>query len=150
MQLPVNDQPLLGKHITLLLELFKSKTSTVWSWRNDTVAATGTTYFAPWTGSDGTVEKDCQVLLPRAGVIKNLAVRHLTAGSVSDRLVYTVQLNGLATALEVSLPGKSTACVHHNISIPFRQDDLLSVRITRPDGSVATAPGDILLSFEVQ
>jgi len=147
-RLPVGQEPVLGRHITDLLDLFRSKATGFQLWHTDP-ANTGTTYVVPYASSDTGTESNAQLLIPRASTLSGFVVRHLTAGTSSRRLVYTVRLNGEDTSLSLSVAGTLTDPVSSTVRIPMAQFDRLSVKITRPDGSVATAPSNVLVSFEV-
>lgn len=77
----------------------------VLTWGNETIAsAADARYLSP--GHDmGTASlvNDAQIPAPRAGTLRNLFARHNSAAGNGNAVVYTVFVNGVATALTVSL-----------------------------------------------
>ena len=146
--LPVGNEPVLGRHLTDLIELIRERAATLFMGHNS-IANTGTTYLRLNTTADTATHVQAKLVMPRDATVANLRVRHLVAGTSANRARYTVLRNDEPTALTVDVVGTSTAHVVSALRVPVVAGDLLSVRVTRPDGSLATAPTDVAFSFEV-
>jgi hypothetical protein len=102
-------------------------------WGNDTVAAAADTrYLSP--GRDGTAPlvDFAQMPLPRAGTLRRLFVRHNAAGGNGNAVVYTVLVNGIATALTVTLATGAVGQVSDLINaVAGAQGDRVSLRASK-------------------
>lgn len=118
------------------------------TWGNNSVAATTTTRFlTPWYDESTAQTIVVAWRIPRAGTIRNMRVRHnITAGN-GNAIVYTLLVNGVATALTVSLA--STAADGSDLvnTVAVAAGDLVSVRATKA-AAVGTSPTDIIASME--
>lgn len=121
-------------------------------WGNESVSATTTTrYLTPGYGHV-TANSDASpigVVMTRAGVLRNLRVKHRTAGGNANAIVYTVYKNGVATALTVSIAASSTTEVTDVAnSVTFVAGDQIALVATKA-ASVGSSPGEIQSVCEV-
>jgi hypothetical protein len=72
-----------------------------------------------------------QFRLPRAGTVRNLRIRHnITAGN-GNLIVYTVRINGVATALTVSLASTVSDGSDLVNSVVVASGDLIDIEVTK-------------------
>jgi hypothetical protein len=89
-----------------------------------------------------------QVRVPRAGTLKNFYVRHnITAGN-GNPIVYTIRINGVGSALTVSL--NSTTADGNDLAntVGVAKGDLIDVIITKA-AAVGASPRDVTVSVEL-
>jgi hypothetical protein len=116
---------------------------------NASVAATTTTrYLTP--GFDGVTAPTTpvQFRVPKAGTLRRLRVRHNTGAGNGLAIVYTVRVNGVASALTVSMA--STAADGSDLvnTVAVAAGDLIDIEVTKA-ASVGTSPADVMASLEV-
>lgn len=120
----------------------------VLTWGNNSVAATTTTRFlSPWYDESTAQTVAVAWRAPRDGSIRSMRVRHnITAGN-GNPIVYTLLVNGVATALAVSLA--STAADGSDLvdAVAVVAGDLLSLRVTKA-AATGASPTDIIVSVE--
>jgi hypothetical protein len=118
-------------------------------WGNGSVAATTTTRFLS-AGFDSALASTTEIPVPiaTAGVLRNLYVRHNVAVGNGNAIVYTVMVNGVATALTLSLVtgavGQASDLAN---TVAVVAGDRVSIRVTKA-ASVGTAQTDVTASFE--
>ena len=99
---------------------------------NDTINGSTTSYYNPYagTGVDGT-EATRQGVIPITGVVKNLFVRTATTQGAGGSLVFTVRLNGVSTALTLTVAAGATAGTFSNTTNSFNitAGDLISHQV---------------------
>lgn len=120
----------------------------VLTWGNNGVAGTTTTRFlSPWYDEDTAQTVVISWRIPRAGTIRNMRVRHNILAGNGNAIVYTLLVNGVATALSVSLA--STAADGSDLvdAIAVVAGDLVAVRVTKA-ASTVQSPTDIVASME--
>jgi hypothetical protein len=111
------------------------------SWGSDNLTATTTDrYLYPGWDSGGAPTAIRNRAMPRAGIIRNLFVRHNTGNGNGNPVVYTVVLNGVPTALSVSKASGAIGSVS-NVSdtVVVAQGDLIALVATK---AAATGSGD--------
>lgn len=97
-------------------------------------AAADTRFLGPWFGGQGEVASTSiiDIIAPRAGVLDNLFVRHNAATGNGNNVVYTVMLNGVATALTVTRAtgavGTSSDLVN---TVTVAQGDRIALQATK-------------------
>jgi hypothetical protein len=104
------------------------------TWGNDNIgAAADTRYLSPGRGVTASLMPVIyQVPVPRAGFVRNLVVRHNSAAGNGNNVVYTVLLNGVATALTVTVPtGVVAQAIDIVNSVPVAQGDRLELRASK-------------------
>ena len=92
-------------------------------------------YLWPWfdqSGNFGDGSVPIAMPLPRAGTIRNLFVQHNDPVGDGDPVVYTLWLNGVATALAISLASNAAGPVGNvAVDVPVLLGDIISVRASR-------------------
>lgn len=93
-----------------------------------TVNADWIRYVWPWSGDSAaeTVEGEAQMIVPKAGTVKNLYV-HGTENGLDGNLVITVRKNGVDTALTITLGATVTTGSDTSNSFSVVAGDLLSI-----------------------
>lgn len=148
MKLPVGAEPLLGKHLQDLQELFRKSASTIVTYQS-TISDTGPTYLPTPEGDDTGSESTALILIPRKCILTNFSVQHI-GGTDSKRLRYIIRTNYRDSAISITLPSRETTARSSPISIPFKQFDILTIRVDRPDGNFAgSQPSRTLFSWEL-
>jgi hypothetical protein len=97
-------------------------------------AAADTRFLGPWFGGQGEVASTSiiEVVMPRAGVLRNLFVRHNAATGNGNSVVYTVMLNGVATALTVTLATGAIGTASDLINtVTVAQGDRIALRAVK-------------------
>lgn len=100
-------------------------------------AAADTRFLSPWYGDDLSfgllTPAAADIPVPRAGTLRNLFVRHNTANGNGASVVYTIMVNGVATALTVTLAtgaiGQGSDLVN---SVVVAQGDRVRLRAVKP------------------
>jgi hypothetical protein len=122
----------------------------VLTWGNDSVAAAADTRFlTPGRGGTAVTTDINELPAPRAGLLKNFFVRHNSANGNGNSVVYTVLVNGAATAITVTLAtgvvGQASDTVH---TVAIAQGNRISIRATK---AVAIGNGtvDVQTSLEM-
>jgi len=117
-------------------------------WGADSVGTSVTTRYLTPGYEDGLAQTvPIQIRAVRAGTLQKLRVRHnITAGN-GNPIVYTLRVNGVATALTVSLA--STVADGSDLvnTVAVAAGDLLDFRVTKAAGVVAS-PADIVATVE--
>lgn len=146
MRLPREAEPLLGRHIDELTT--QVQTPAAYFFHCD-LSNSGTTYVSNYATSDVANEVDAQILVSRSCTLQNFCVKQVTAGTSNNRAVYTVRLNGADTESTISLTGLDVQFRKSLKKIKLAPGDLICVGIRRPDGSIATAPTNVCLTYEL-
>jgi len=97
------------------------------------------------TGAAPTVVREFRI--PRAGVLRNMRVRVGAPGAGTETVSYTLQINGVDTALVTTM--LVTAADGSNlVNAPaVAAGDRIGIKVTK-SGIVAPSPGDVLCSIE--
>jgi hypothetical protein len=114
---------------------------------NDSVGASVTTrYLSPWFEDTLAQTVPAQWRIPRAGTLRSLRVHQNGPAGNGGLIVYTVRINGVATALSVSMA--STAADGSDLvdSVVVAAGDLIDIEITKAL-AIATSPTDVLASM---
>lgn len=123
----------------------------LFAWQNNAISSSSGTFVQPGytTGIAGSSEAKYQVIATRGGKLRNLYVKHGTAGTYASAVTYTVRINGVNTTLAASANGNSTTAGSDTTHSPtVVAGDLLSVIITA-GGAISTPPSNIMVSFEL-
>jgi len=118
------------------------------TWGALDVAATTTTRFL-WPGfvNAQAPTTTIQWRAPRAGTIRNLFLRHGTPAGNGNAIVYTLRVNGVASALTVSLASTSANGSDTVNAVAVAAGDLLDLQVTKA-ADVVTSPTNIMASLE--
>jgi len=114
----------------------------------NSVSATTTTRYL-WPSYDDSLcpTSPVQYRAPRAGTLQKLYVKHNTPAGNGNAIVYTLRINGVASALTVSLA--STAADGSDLvnTVAVAAGDLLDIEVTKA-ASVGSTPQNIVASLE--
>lgn len=123
--------------------------SAVLFWGNNSVSATTTTrYLSP--GFDQTLAQTTPVAfrVPRAGTIRNMYVIHNTGAGNGSAIVYTLRVNGVATALSVSLASTGSTAEDIVDTVAVVAGDRIDIEVTKA-ASVGSSPVDVNVTVEL-
>jgi len=103
-------------------------------WGNSAITASATTrYLSPGyeNGSAPVVAGLVRFAVTRPGALRNMFVVHNMPGNTANLITYTLDKNGIATALAVSVP--SNASIGSNIvdSVMVVAGDLIDIKVTK-------------------
>lgn len=116
---------------------------------NNSVTATTTTrYLVPGYTAGTAPTAPVQYRLPSAGTVRRLRVRHNTGAGNGLAIVYTVRINGVASAVTVSLASTATDGSDLVNTVAVAAGDLIDIEVTKA-ASVGTSPAEIMASLEV-
>jgi len=118
-------------------------------WGDNTVGSTTTTRYLTPGYDDGLAETiPTQIRAIRAGTVQNMRVRHNTPGGNGNSIVYTLRVNGVASALSVTLA--STASDNSDLAstVAVAAGDLLDIEVTKAAVVGAGGPNNVALTVE--
>ena len=116
-------------------------------WGADNVTATTTLRYLPYGYSLGSAPANpLRYRMPRGGTLRDLRVRHNNPQGNGLPIVYTVAINGVPTALLVSLPSTSVDGANLVDAIPVAANDLIAIQVSKAAG-VGTSPMEITASL---
>jgi len=115
----------------------------------ETVTATTTTRYLPpgYAGGTDVPINPVALRVPRAGVLRQLYLRHNQTAGNGNSIVYTVRVNGVASALSVSLASTSQNGADTSNSIAVAAGDYIDIEVTKAS-SVGTSPAAIVATLE--
>lgn len=118
-------------------------------WGDASVSATTTTRYLTPGYADGTSgTSPIQFRMLSAGTLRRLRVRHNSTAGNGNAIVYTVRVNGVASALTVSLASTSSDGSDLSNTVAVAAGDLVDIEITKAT-SVGTSPSEVMASLEV-
>lgn len=114
---------------------------------NSVGASTTTRYLYP--SFDGGLAQTAviQFRAPRAGTLRNLRVQVRAGAGNGNTIVYTLRVNGAASALTASLASTGTSTSDLVNTVAVAAGDLLDLEVTK-GAAVGTSPTDIVTSVE--
>jgi hypothetical protein len=122
------------------------------AWGNNSVGGTTSTrYLDPWgaqnqiAGTDGTTNP--RHVAVRAGTLRNLYARHGNPDGNGNDIVYTVRVNGIATALTVTLASTGSQASDTVNSVAVVAGDNVDVEITKAAG-IGNSPDGVTVQAE--
>jgi hypothetical protein len=133
--------------IDLALAAAGGAATAVLSWGGGSIAAsTATRYLSPWWDTGIAPLSPVQWRSPRTGTVRSLRIRHNTPTGNGNDIVYTLRVNGVATALTVTVASTSADGSDLVNSVAVAPGDLLDIEVTKATtivdgllGVVATA-----------
>jgi hypothetical protein len=111
------------------------------------VTSTTTNYLFPCYSDSLAQTTAIQFRASRAGILRNMYVRHNITGGNGNAIVYTLRKNGIATALTVSLASTANDGSDLVNSVSVAKGDLIDVEVTKAAG-IGGTPRDITVSME--
>ncbi len=114
---------------------------------NSVVATTATRYLTPYYHDAEAQTAAIQFRVPRAGLFRNLRVRHNSPNGNGNAIVYTLRVNGVASTLTVSLASTSSDGSDLVNSVSVAAGDLVDIEVTKAL-AVGTSPNDIIATAE--
>ena len=118
---------------------------------NDSVGSDPSARFLdPGYGNNSTAPTvGISIIVPRGGTLRNLFVRHHAATSSANTVTYTVQVNGVDTALVATLAANVVATASNTVdTIVVAQGDRITVKVTK-SGTVGAGSLKAVASMEV-
>jgi len=117
-------------------------------WGNDVVGGTTTTrYLTPGYDESLAQTMAVQIRAVRAGTLRNLRVRHNVPAGNGNNIVYTLRVNGAATALSATLASTATDSADLVNAVVVAAGDLLDFEVTKP-ALVGASPNDVVATVE--
>jgi len=122
-------------------------TYSVLIWGDDGIATSTTTRYLTPGYDDGTAETTvAEFRLPAAGTLKNLRVRHNTAGTGAATITYIVQKNSVDTSLLVAMSNTAQDGSDLVNTVSVAAGDLVSIKVTK-SAAITTSPDNIVASL---
>jgi hypothetical protein len=124
--------------------------STAFFWGNGSVAGTtATRYLEPGYegGTAPLVTAIVQIRAPFAGTLRNLFIRQGGPSGNGNPIVYTVRVNGVASALSVSIPSTTANGSNTVATAAVAQGDLIDIEVTKAL-AIGASPSRITATME--
>jgi hypothetical protein len=119
------------------------------TWGAGDIAKTTTTrYLFPGYDDDLAQTDIIQWRVPRNGTVRNLRVRCNAVGAAATNLTYTLRVNGVGTALAVTMAASSADGSNLANSVVVSAGDLVDIEVTKAAVLVGAKPYDIVASVE--
>ena len=120
------------------------------SWGNQDVGSTVTTrYLSPGFDEISASTTPIQIRVPfAAGTLKNMQVDHNGPNGNGNPIVYTLRVNGVPSALTVSLSSLVADGSDNVHSVAVVQGDHLDIEVTKAAG-VGTSPDHVTVTLEI-
>ena len=114
---------------------------------NGVTATTTTRYLSPGVSGGNALTSAISLVVPRDGTLQNLYIRHNFTNGNGNAIVYTVRINGVGSALTVSLA--STTAVGSDLvnTVFVNQGDTVDIEVTKAI-VIGNSPGRIVASME--
>lgn len=127
---------------------YSDLTATCLFFGNSGLTTTTTTRFlTPGFAPSNAQTTAVQYRVPCAGTLRNLRVRHNAAGVGGNLIVYTVRINGAASALSVSMAANATDGSDLANVVVAAAGDLIDVQVTKAV-AIAGTPNDVTATVE--
>jgi hypothetical protein len=120
----------------------------VLSWGTDTINTTTTTRFlAPgYIAAAGTTDV-YRIRAPRAGTLRNLHIMQNTVSSSTTNITYTVLVNGVSSALTITMAANVTTAADTADTVVIAKGDQITLQVTKA-GTLASAVQQVVVSVE--
>jgi hypothetical protein len=117
-------------------------------WGGGNLAATTVTRFLwPWYGDELVPTAAVQIRVPRPATLRRFYVRHNTPIGNGNAIVYTLRVNGVATAVTVSLASTGTDVSNLVNSAVVAAGDLVDIVVTK---AVAIGNGNVTVTATIE
>jgi hypothetical protein len=90
-----------------------------------------------------------RIRVTRAGTLQNLVVMQNTPSTASGTVTYTVNVNGVSSALTVTIAGNVTTGQDFVHTVSVNQGDQLTLQVTKT-ASVSPAVSQVIVTVELQ
>ena len=110
-------------------------------------ATTTTRYLSPGFDPGTSPTSPPAFRVPRAGTLRNLYLRQNTTAGNGNNIVYTLRVNGVATALAVTIASTTQQAANTTNTVAVVAGDRIDVEITKA-ASVGTGPSDVTAVME--
>jgi len=118
------------------------------SWGASGVSGTTTTrYLFPNYQDSLAGTAAIQIEVPKGTRLRNLRIRHNTTAGNGNNIVYTLRVNGVASALTVTIPSTTTAAQDTTHSVTVAAGDRLDIGVTKA-ASIGTSPSGVTVTLE--
>lgn len=118
-------------------------------WGDNSVGSTTTTRYLTPGYDDGLAETiSAQVVAVRPGTLRSLRVRHNVPRGNGNAIVYTVRINGVATAISASIPSTSLNGSDAVSTVAVATGDRIDIEVTKAAG-VGNSPNNITATVEL-
>lgn len=133
----------VGDEVTI-----SSDVATMLAWGNSGISATTTTRFlAPFYDDSLAKTSVVQFRVTRDGTLRKLRVRQNSPAGNGNDIVYTVRVEGVATALSVTMASTATDGADLVNEIAVVDGDRIDIEVTKAAG-VGASPSDIMAVLE--
>jgi hypothetical protein len=114
------------------------------------VSNTTTTRYIPFGFLDSTAPTSrVSFRIPSNGILRKLRVRHNSPGFSPNVVIYTVHVNGVATALSATLPANGADASDLVDNINVSAGDLIDLVMTKPVNLGGSSNLNVTVSLEV-
>jgi len=114
---------------------------------NDVGSSTTTRYLSPGFNNSLAEVAPTQIRASRAGTMRNMRVRQNIVSGNGSAIVYVFRVNGVVTALTVSMASTASDGSDLASSVVVAAGDLLDIEVTKAV-SVGSSPSNITATFE--
>jgi hypothetical protein len=124
----------------------------IFIWGNSSITtAANVRYLTPGFGHATTQASPIGVRMPRDGAIRNMYVRHNVLGGSTNTIRYTVEKNGVASALTLDLASNVADASETSTTVAVTAGDLVSLKTEKPLGSLGGggSPSDLTVTVEL-
>jgi hypothetical protein len=112
-------------------------------------SSTTTRYLYPGYDDDLAQTVVVQIVAPYAGTLRDFYVRHNNTDGNGNDIVYTVRVNGVATAVTVTLASTSADGSDLANSVAVAAGDLVDIEVTKA-ASVGNSPDDVTATIDLK
>jgi hypothetical protein len=117
-------------------------------WGDNSVGSTTTTRYLTPGYDDALAETIAnQITAVRAGTMRSLRVRHNAVAGNGNTIVYTLRVNGVASALSVTLASTSSSGADAVSTVAIATGDRIDIAVTKAAG-VGASPNNITATVE--
>ena len=120
------------------------------SWGNDTVAASQNPdrFLSPWYDDQVAPTSAILVPVPFAGTLRNMTILIGIPTAETNRIRFTIQVNGVNTSLTVTIACNVATTLSDNVNEAIvAQGDTLAVLVEKIDGTLSPQPSEIFCTF---
>jgi len=117
-------------------------------WGSNSVGSSTTTrYLTPGFDNQLAQTVAIQIRASRAGTLRNLRVHHRAGAGNGNNIVYTIRINGVPTALTVTMASTANDGSDLANTVVVAANDLIDIEVTKA-ASTGSSPNDITATVE--